>query len=1286
MKFPRIWTTIFSWKGRPCQGGIQIALALLLTICCANPLRAQVVGFWQFNEKSPGNFTDTNASAILDASGNGHHGTTALPLSYVAGSPAQGNSSAVTFTLSSDNVVVPDPTGAFNFSPGQSITLEALVRTYNIGQDGIGAIMNKQGANPGEWWWRINANGRQQFWIDDGAGGAKNVSGAAALNDGVWHHVAAVFDATAQQVRVYVDYALDGSAAAVYGTSGTIGNTNDFWIGAFQNGTRQFDGDMDFARVSLGALDPTNFVLPATYVVNLSPANDASFLSATNIASFSVKSPAIGVASSNILVTANGSNITSQLTFSGNDNDRTVTLPALADNIFYRVNISVTDLNSNRISQAWVFNTFVNNLFFIEGEDYNFGGGQFIDNPQLSSVPGPNNYLDRLGTEGIDFHQTNTPALAQYRIGDQVGTAVSLDVLRQAYLDAQVSDPGVADYMARDHANTEWLNYTRTFPAGTYRVFARLSKPGTVPVVAQLDEVTSGSTTSSQTLAPIGSFRRAPTGSDADYEFVPLTDAVGNEVGVPLSGIRTLRLTLVSGGANVNLNYFIFVPISGTQVPFAASVTPASGAGNEAFNATIQASIRNADTTAATNTIQLRLDGTNVAAAISGTSIGANVSFTPSLMATGLHTATLIFTDSASASVTNQWQFYVANRAVRGYWKFNEKTPGNFASTNAGAILDASGNARHGTANVGSMLYVTGSFNYSNTPALRFTSGADRVVIPDAAGNFTFTNSFTLEAVVRTTNVTAITGAILAKNGTGDGEGEFWWRFPGLAGGKQRLGLNSQIFLGGTNTLNDGLWHHLAVVYDQAASQVRLYADYAQEASAAFSLDRPIGRPADLQLGSFINGGSDFDGDIDLIRISDGALTPAQFVQTTVALQPIVKTLRPASGAKNVSPTTLIEAEFQNRDTAVVLSSLKLFIDGNDVTAGSTKTSTATTAKIDYTPATPLANGAHRATAIFDDTAVPANSWTNSWSFTNLAVIPVAGFYQFNEKLPGNTADTTTNAILDFSGNSRNGTVSAAGLPYVVGSSNHGNTSALRYTVAAATHVAVPDPTGAFNFNPTQSVTLEAVIRTVTIGQASVGSILAKQLAATPEWWWRINATGLQQFNVNDSSGAKSVSGTKVLNDGQWHHLAVIYDGQAKQMRAYVDYVQDGNTVTTTYASTTSTIGNAQDLWIGEFQAGNRIFDGDIDCARVTRAALDVSWFIPLGGIVSPVKLINVAQSGASIAFSFGTEVGRSYIIQATPALGSTWSDVETIPGDGTVRTVSYTITGEQQLFRVKTQ
>ena len=45
---------------------------------------------------------------------------------------------------------------------------------------------------------------------------------------------------------------------------------------------------------------------------------------------------------------------------------------------------------------------------------------------------------------------------------------------------------------------------------------------------------------------------------------------------------------------------------------------------------------------------------------------------------------------------------------------------------------------------------------------------------------------------------------------------------------------------------------------------------------------------------------------------------------------------------------------------------------------------------------------------------------------------------------------------------------------------------------------------------------------------------------------------------------------------------------------------------------------------------------------RLTGAALDVSWFIPIGGIASAVKLGNVTQAGGNFTFAFPTEAGRS--------------------------------------------
>jgi hypothetical protein len=1117
-------------------------------------------------------------------------------------------------------------------------------------------------------------------------------SASTPVNDGQWHRVALVLDGAASPRRldIYIDGNWSGADTSV-GTLGVIGgDDNDpVIIGEFASlvANRSFVGDIAAVRLSDAALAPSEFLQAGrTYITDLVPAHGASFLPATTVAGFVVHSPMIGVAATNIQLLLNGADLSSQLTFSGSDHQRTVTLPAFTPNQAYLMEIALVDKAGNRISQSVKFNTFVNNLLFVEGEDYNFESGNFIDTPSLSSASGPNSYLDRLGMEGVDYHQTNTPAAALYRIGDQIGTAISTDAARQAYLEAQVTDPGVADYMARDFANTEWVNYTRTFPAGTYRVYARAAKAGTVPLVIRLDEVTSGSTTATQILTPVGEFRRSPTLSASDFDFVPLTDAVGSQTAITLSGVRTLRLTMVSGTTGLNLNYLLFVPTQDIQRPFLTTVAPAAGTGNNRADASLSATIRNGDTTVSTGIVQLQLDGVAVAPAVVATGFGAEVSYTPSLMTTGLHTATLIYADSTATQITNRWQFYVANLAVRGYWTFDEHPAGNFSSTNAGAFLDLSGNTRAGTANSTGMPYVAGSLNYANTRALRFTSDADRVVVADPSGSFTYTGAFTFEAVIRTTS-SSTTAAILAKNGTGDGEGEYWWRLPGAAGGTQRLGLNSQAFVAGTNRLNDGAWHHVAAVYDQGAAEVRLYADYMLDGvMSGVTFDRPVGRPADLQIGSFIGGGSEFEGDIDFIRISDGALSPGEFVQRTVPLGPVVKLLLPAPGARSVAPQPLIQAEIQNRDLAVVLGSLRLFLDGNEVTASSIKSGDDAGAKIAYTPALALANGLHAAVMTYNDNAAPAGSWTNTWSFTVVGSVPVLALFQFDEGTPGNFADTTAGAILDASGYGRHATASAA-LPYVAGSATFGDTPALQFTVGGG-QVVVPDATaGAFNFTPVQSLTLEAIVKTVAIGENSVGCIMAKQGANPGEWWWRINATGFQQFWINDGTGSRNVAGATALNDGAWHHLAAVYDGIAQELRLYVDYHLDGTVAAAVYTSTTNIIGNAKDLWIGAFQNLDREFDGEIDAVRISGEALDPSWFIPLGGVVVPpvtVKLTEVKVAGGAITFSFGTQSGHSYVVQATDTLGGVWGDVATASGDGSTKTVSYPASGLRRFFRVE--
>ena len=84
-----------------------------------------------------------------------------------------------------------------------------------------------------------------------------------------------------------------------------------------------------------------------------------------------------------------------------------------------------------------------------------------------------------------------------------------------------------------------------------------------------------------------------------------------------------------------------------------------------------------------------------------------------------------------------------------------------------------------------------------------------------------------------------------------------------------------------------------------------------------------------------------------------------------------------------------------------------------------------------------------------------------------------------------------------------------------------------------------------------------------------------------------------------------SLLGNTVLSTGVWHHVAGVYDGS--QLRLYVDGVLDGSM--TAVQGLGPGIG---DLIIGaRATGGNYFFNGQIDEARVTAAALYTSNFTP---------------------------------------------------------------------------
>lgn len=206
---------------------------------------------------------------------------------------------------------------------------------------------------------------------------------------------------------------------------------------------------------------------------------------------------------------------------------------------------------------------------FIEAEDFDFGGGQWVtDTPIGMTGPYAGGAYAGLGTAadaGMDWFEVDGQG---WGWGYRDQTAVELmelsptgNRIRGAF---QVSQ----NYRTAENEAGDWYNYTREFPepARDYCVFAWLTSGG-ADIAAQLDEVTAGRGTASQSTTPLGTFTVPPTGpwfgGWEAFAPVPLRDAGGALARVNLGGLRTLRFTVQPG--NLDFDHLLLVPAGAAE-------------------------------------------------------------------------------------------------------------------------------------------------------------------------------------------------------------------------------------------------------------------------------------------------------------------------------------------------------------------------------------------------------------------------------------------------------------------------------------------------------------------------------------------------------------------------------------------------------------------------------------------------------------------------------------------------------------------------------------------------
>ena len=280
-----------------------------------------------------------------------------------------------------------------------------------------------------------------------------------------------------------------------------------------------------------------------------------------------------------------------------------------------------------------------------------------------------------------------------------------------------------------------------------------------------------------------------------------------------------------------------------------------------------------------------------------------------------------------------------AQASTLAWFHFDERDPGYvFESVGPGVVTNACNAAtqvytyategsssgatpsaympRYTTPAYGTQIYdpVSGC-RWRNRASMRFTTGTtsgkggsyygSTLKVPGSDKSFQPTDAFTIECFVCTTGGVFDTfSPIFGKRNSNDYANESWAlylaRNGSLAARLTTSGSSSPKIYGPSSPygmgvpIDDGSWHHVAMTYSKVDGICRVYVDYAESFTfptkaggigetvsynASYTDDRSA-----FHIGGYpwVNGssvGRKFNGCIDELRISDVALSPAQFLR-----------------------------------------------------------------------------------------------------------------------------------------------------------------------------------------------------------------------------------------------------------------------------------------------------------------------------------------------------------------------------------------------------------------------
>lgn len=470
---------------------------------------------------------------------------------------------------------------------------------------------------------------------------------------------------------------------------------------------------------------------------------------------------------------------------------------------------------------------------------------------------------------------------------------------------------------------------------------------------------------------------------------------------------------------------------------------------------------------------------------------------------------------------------------------------------------------------------------------MKFDGVDDLITVADDASlNFGTSGSFTLEGWVNTTDTGSFQRVLIKPVGGGQSYSL------AINNGKAHVRFDDGATSGGfsaesTASINDGTWHHIAGVFDNTGNTLKIFVD-GQLATTTAVTTNPIQGTEALQIGGHPSATQYFNGQLDDIRIWNTARSDADIQEN------YQQTLSGTQSGALVAHYTFDDATASdaagNNDGALTggVSAVDGAADGKspDIfgnivqvnegqsTSGQMVYNESLSGDITYHV---LDGSSAEQSSFANGTAgtLSIDAETGHWTF-----VPADNFHgtaTFTLRAKGATSGTDDEVItVTVKDDPENSIGNPGGIMQFDGGTDK---------VVSAGNITLTSHSMELWINTTDTAADKGYL-----GTDDTSGDVVQILSATGGTW---------KVELSDGTDTKTYISSKIINDGQWHHIAYTYDVSGTGvLKLYVDGVED-TSVTEQSDGDTSQFSLTDKLQIGVNADQDEYFEGQIDEVRV---------------------------------------------------------------------------------------